>query len=229
MRVRMCGRYGLTKAEPGELDERLRLPVPPNSGPRYNIAPTEEVLVVAAKDGERRTEMMRWGLVASWSTKIEGPLMINARMEDVQQRAAYRRLIPRADRRCLLIADGYYEWLKPEQRGRPRQPFWFTVDGGRVFAFPGLWTPAKVEGEWLHSCSLLTCNPDGNHVAAAIHDRMPVIFADEEQWDAWLSADVDARAALELCGPLAESRLSSRPANPAVNKAGVEGPELLVA
>ena len=101
---------------------------------------------------------MRWGLVPSWATEIKGPLMINARMETVMEKPAYRRLIPRGERRALQLADGYYEWLKPERRGEPRQPFHFQVDGGVPFAFAALWTPAKVEGEWLHSITLLTCD-----------------------------------------------------------------------
>ncbi len=227
----MCGRYGLT---PGidEIDARLRLPVPREAARRYNIAPTEDVLTVIARTGERSAEMMRWDLVPSfWSKPLKGKRpMFNARMEDVLERDAYRRLVPRADRRALLIADGYFEWLKPEKRREPRQPFWFQVDDGAIFAFAGLWTPAKVEGEWLHSCTLLTCPSAPNRVAAAIHDRMPVMLADEDSQTAWLDPSLDAEAALDLCGPLPVSRLSSKAANPAVNKAGTEeGPWLLAA
>lgn len=220
----MCGRYGLTR-DVDELDARLRLPVPREASQRYNIAPTEDVLTVVAPKGERLAEMMRWDLVPSfWSKPLKGkPPMFNARMEDVLRRDAYRRLVPRGDRRALLIADGYYEWLKPEKRGEPRQPFWFQVDAGAIFAFAGLWTPAKVGGQWLHSCTLLTCSSALNRVAAAIHDRMPVILADEDSQVAWLDGSLDARAALELCGPLPASRLSSKAANPAVNKAGTDG------
>jgi putative SOS response-associated peptidase YedK len=174
---------------------------------------------------------MRWGLVPSWATTIEDkPLLINARMETVTSRAAYRRLIPRGARRALQLADGYYEWLKPEKRGEPRQPFHFKVDGGIPFAFAALWTPARVEGRWLHSISLLTCDAAPNRVAAAIHDRMPVILADRESQLAWLDHALGAEEALALCGPLPASRLSAHPANPAVNKVDPdrEGPELLV-
>lgn len=231
----MCGRYTNT-AGPEELNDRFRVPIPTSEGTgRYNIAPTEEVLAVVAGDGsppERRAELMRWGLVPSWATEIKGPLMINARVETVAEKPAYRRLIPRAARRALQLADGYYEWLKPERRGEPRQPFHFQVDGGVPFAFAALWTPAKVEGEWLHSITLLTCDAAPNRVAAAIHDRMPVILADEEAQNAWLDPSVGAEEALALCGTLPEARLSAHPANPAVNKVGddvPEGPELLVA
>ncbi len=228
----MCGRYTNT-AGPEELNDRFHVPFGSTEGThRYNVAPTEEVLAVVAKDGVRRAELMRWGLVPSWSTEIKGPPLINARMETVTEKPAYRRLIPRSERRALQLADGYYEWLKPERRGELRQPFHFRVDGGVPFAFAALWTPAKVQGEWLHSITLLTCDSAPNRVAAAIHDRMPVILADEDAQNAWLDPSVGAEEALALCGPLPEQRLSAHPANPAVNKVGdgvPEGPELLVA
>jgi len=226
----MCGRYTNT-AGVQELNERFKVPFPGEAGThRYNIAPTEEVLTITAPKGERQAELMRWGLIPSWATDAAaGARMINARMETVTSKPAYRRLVPRGARRALQIADGYYEWLKPERKGEPRQPFLFRVDDGAPFAFAALWTPAKAEGEWVHSVALLTCDSAPNRVAAAIHDRMPVILADGDVQDAWLDGDVGAEEALELCGPLPESRLSATPANPALNKPGAaeEGPELL--
>jgi putative SOS response-associated peptidase YedK len=227
----MCGRYTNT-AGPEELNERFRVPIESAEGTRrYNVAPTEQVLTIVAAKGEREAELMRWGLVPSWATEIKPPLMINARIETVTEKPAYRRLIGRGERRALQIADGYYEWLKPEHRSQPRQPFHFQVDRGMPFAFAALWTPAKVTGDWLHSVTLLTCDSAPNPVAAAIHDRMPVILADNEAQRAWLDPSLDAEEALALCGPLPSERLSARPANPAVNNVhtAVEGPELLVA
>jgi putative SOS response-associated peptidase YedK len=226
----MCGRYTNT-AGVQELNERFKVPFPGQEGThRYNIAPTEEVLTVIAPKGEPQAELMRWGLIPSWATDPKiGNRMINARMETVTSKPAYRRLIPRGARRALQIADGYFEWLKAERKGEPRQPFLFRVDGGIPFAFAALWTPAKVEGEWVHSVTLLTCDSAPNRVAAAIHDRMPVILADRDAQEAWLDGGVGAEEALALCGPLPESRLSATPANSALNKPGAveEGPELL--
>ncbi len=229
----MCGRYTNT-AGPEELNDRFRIPITSDAGThRYNIAPTEEVLAITSPKGEPQAELLRWGLIPSWSTDLSaGAKMINARMESVTTKPAYRRLIPRAQRRALQIADGYFEWLKPEKRSEPRQPFFFQVDGGVPFAFAALWTPARVDGEWIHSVALLTCDAAPNRVAAAIHDRMPVILADREAQQAWLDPALGAEEALELCGALAGERLSARPANPAVNRAGepeLEGPELLLA
>lgn len=225
----MCGRYTNTK-RPDELDERFGVPIRVSEGSeRFNIAPTEEVLAIVAPKGERQARLLRWGLIPPWAKDLKGgPKMINARMESVARSPAYRALIPKAERRALQIADGWYEWLKPERRGQPRQPFLFTVDGGEPFAFAALWTPAKVGGEWVQSVALLTCDAAANRIAAAVHDRMPVVLADEDARRAWLDRAVGAEEALQLCGPLPEGRLSATPANPAVNKAGVpEGPELL--
>jgi putative SOS response-associated peptidase YedK len=226
----VCGRYTNT-AGVQELNERFKVPFPGDAGThRYNIAPTEEVLAIVAPKGTPQAELMRWGLIPSWSHDAKaGSKLINARIETVTTKAAYRRLVPRGERRALQVADGYYEWLKPERRGEPRQPFLFRVDDGAPFAFAALWTPAKVDGEWVHSISLLTCDSAPNRVAAAIHDRMPVILAEADAQSAWLDPALDADEALALCGPLAESRLSATPANPALNKPGAaeEGPELL--
>jgi putative SOS response-associated peptidase YedK len=234
----MCGRYTNT-AGPEELNDRFRVPIPTAEGTRrYNIAPTENVLAIVAPKGHPEARVLRWGLIPHWAEDTKGqPLMINARMETVATRPAYRELIPKGSRRALQLADGYFEWLKPEQRSGAsktvvRQPFFFRVDGGVPFAFAALWTPAKVQGTWIESVSLLTCDSAPNAIAAPIHDRMPVILADAAAQRAWLDPALGAEDALALCGALASERLSARAANPAVNKSGeleAEGPELLSA
>jgi putative SOS response-associated peptidase YedK len=228
----MCGRYTNT-AGVQELNDRFRVPITSDAGThRFNIAPTEEVLAIVSPRGEPEARMLRWGLVPSWATDLKGSYkLINARMETVERTPAYRRLIPNASRRALQLADGYFEWLKPERDSGPRQPFFFQVDGGIPFAFAALWTPARVDEEWVQSVSLLTCDASPNGVARAIHDRMPVILADRDAQEAWLDPAVGAEEALSLCGALPAERLSARPANPAVNKPGdaPEGPELLLA
>lgn len=229
----MCGRYTNT-AGVAELNARLHVPIPTAEGTRrYNIAPTERVLAIVAPHGEPEARLLRWGLIPPWASDLKGGAkLINARVETVAQRAPFRALIPKASRRALQVGDGYFEWLAPEhqRRGEPRQPFYFQMDGGATFAFAALWTPAKIAGEWIESVTLLTCEAT-NPVAAAIHDRMPVILADEEVRRAWLDSRLDAQDALSLCQPLAAGRLTARPANPALNRAdpAAEGPELLVA
>lgn len=228
----MCGRYTNT-AGIEELSERFQVPIGSATGTRrYNIAPTEDVLAIVAPKGSPQARILRWGLVPPWAGDLKGAAkLINARIETVTKTAAYRNLIPKGSRRALQIADGYYEWLKPEKRGAQPQPFRFTVDGGVPFAFAALWNPAKIAGEWVASVSLLTCPSEPNPVAAAIHDRMPVILADPDVQRAWLDPAVGADDALALCGPLPSARLAALPASPAVNRPDPdhEGPELLVA
>ena len=227
----VCGRYTNT-AGPEELNDRFKVPISSDAGTRrFNIAPTEEVLAIVAPRGQPEARMLRWGLIPHWANDLKGGAkMINARIETVVSKPAYRDLIPKGSRRALQLADGYFEWLKPEKRSEPRQPFFFQVDGGIPFAFAALWTPAKIDDSWVHSVTLLTCDATPNRIAAPIHDRMPVILADREAQHAWLDPALGAEEALAACAPLPTERLSARAANPAVNKAGVvEGPELLLA
>jgi putative SOS response-associated peptidase YedK len=172
---------------------------------------------------------MRWGLIPPWVKDAKSAYkMINARSETADENAAYRRLLASADRRALLLADGFYEWLRPEDRKQPRVPFRFTLADGAPFAFAGLWTPAKLDGEPVESATMLTTR--ANRLVASVHDRMPVILAGAESELAWLSPALDALAAKALCVPLAAELMRATPANPLVNKAGGdEGPELLLA
>jgi len=227
----VCGRYTNTGG-PEELNDRFRVPITGTAGTRrFNIAPTEEVLAIVAPKGEPEARLLRWGLIPPWAKDLKGAArMINARIESAATTSAYRGLVPKASRRALQLADGYFEWLKPERRGEPRQPFFFQVDAGAPFAFASLWTPAKIEGSWVQSVTLITCASASNRIVAPIHDRMPVILADDEAQRAWLDPALGTDEALALCAPLPAERLSAQAANPAVNKAGVqEGPELLIA
>jgi putative SOS response-associated peptidase YedK len=227
----VCGRYTNT-AGAEELNDRFKVPIASDAGTRrFNIAPTEEVLAIVAPHGEPEARLLRWGLIPHWAKDLKGGAkMINARVETVLTKPAFRELVPKGSRRALQLADGYFEWLKPEKRSEPRQPFFFQVDGGVPFAFAALWTPAKIDGGWIHSVTLLTCDSAPNRIAAPIHDRMPVILADRDAQQAWLDPALGAEEALAVCGALPTERLSARAANPAVNKAGdldAEGPALL--
>jgi putative SOS response-associated peptidase YedK len=229
---RICGRYTNT-AEPDALERRFGVGIPFSEGTRrYNVAPTQAVVaVVRGSDGAPRARAMRWGLLPPWAKDSRiAYKMINARCETVEQKAAYRSLIARADRRALLLADGFYEWLRPEDRRQPRVPFRFTLADGEPFAFAALWTPGTLDGEPIETVTILTTQ--ANALVAPIHDRMPVILAGADAERAWLSEELDALAAKALCVPLEASRMAVRPANPLVNKvaAGIEeGPELLIA
>jgi len=223
----MCGRFTLTAGQRSSLEARFGASLPDGGLERFNVAPTESVLAVCAGPEGR---LLRWGLVPHWARSLkDGARMINARAETVATKAPFSTLVDKADGRCLILADGFFEWLRPEDKRQPRQPFFFTVDGGEPFAFAGLWTRARVEGERVQSATILTTSP--NAVVGRLHNRMPVILPDAEAEAAWLADGVSGAEALALCRPLAEARMSVTPANLAVNKPDPEneGPHLLAA
>jgi len=218
---------------------------PPGMG-RFNVAPTQEILVVRsspepeqAAQGEREARLMRWGLVPRWAKDLKvGYRMINAKAENLTSSKAYGPLVGKFRHRCLIVADGFYEWLRAEDPKQPRQPWRFTVDGGEPFAFAGLCTRKEWEDSedrgyddgWLYSATIVTTTP--NKVVAPVHDRMPAILPSPEAEAAWLDPELSAADAIAMCGPLDPSRMEGAPANPKLNKVGkgtTEGPELLVA
>jgi putative SOS response-associated peptidase YedK len=222
------------------LEKRFGVAVPFSEGTRrYNIAPTETVVaIVLGKDGEPVARPLRWGLIPPWAKDAKiAHKMINARSETADAKPAYRGLIATATRRALLPADGFYEWLRPEDRRQQRIPFRFTLADGSLFAIAGLWTPAYLpaaslgeDGELIATMTILTT--EANATVARLHDRMPVILPDRDSELAWLSPELDGAGAKALCLPLASDRLVAAPASPLLNKASgdaLEGPELLVA
>jgi len=221
----MCGRYTLTTPGGRALAERFDLADPDALDPatlgRFNVCPTEPIAIVA-EDGERIARTVRWGLVPPWARELgKGFQPINARSETAATKPPFAELWQRPERRCLVLADGWYEWLKAETKGADRIPFRYTVDGGAPFAFAGLWGRRRLGSELVHSALILTTT--ANAVCAPVHDRMPCVLAGPEEEAAWLAGESDGQL-----GPLAAERTAVAPANPAVNKAGIEGPELLV-
>ncbi|HWT90166.1 MAG TPA: SOS response-associated peptidase [Solirubrobacterales bacterium] len=258
----MCGRFTVTTKDTKKVADRFEVELekalerreevreeekaPPGLG-RFNVAPTQEVLVVRsspdpeeAKQGEREAKLMRWGLVPVWAKDLKvGYRMINAKKENLMKSRAYSPLVGKFRHRCLIVADGFYEWMKAEDPKQPRQPWRFTVDGGEPFAFAGLctrkeWADPTDRGYdddgYLYTCTLVTTTP--NEVVAPVHNRMPAILSGPEAEAAWLDPELSAEDAVAMCGPLEATRMEGKPANPALNKVGkgmAEGPELLVA
>jgi putative SOS response-associated peptidase YedK len=226
----MCGRYTVT-ADPGALAQRFGIVVPFDEGTRrYNVAPTEQVLaVVRSSGGPPEAKLLRWGLIPFWARDHKiGSKMINARSETADRNGAFRDLLGSASTRALVLADGFYEWLRSEDPRQPRQPFHITVDGGAPFAMAGLWTRARVDGAPVETVTILTTR--ANPLVARLHDRMPVILPDPASEAAWLDPALDQAGAKAMCKPLDAGRMGAVPASPVVNKAGVpeaEGPELL--
>ncbi|HEU4659023.1 MAG TPA: SOS response-associated peptidase [Capillimicrobium sp.] len=201
---------------------------------RFNVAPTQEVLaVIAGKDGERRMGGLRWGLVPFWADDPKiGAKMVNARAETLTTKPAFRDLVARGRSRCLIVADGYYEWLRPEDPKAPRVPMHFSLAGRRPFAFAGLWTWWRPKDDPDGSRRLATCTivtTTANATAARFHDRMPVMLCDPEAHAAWLDPALDAAGVAPLLAPLPDDELRVARANPCVNSHVNDGPECLEA
>ncbi len=209
----MCGRY--TLATPVEtLAEEFDITGPlPEVWPSYNVAPTQQVAVVLAGDGMRRLEMLRWGLIPPWADDPEiGSRMINARSETVAEKPSFRRAFK--ERRCLIPADGFYEWQRTDSG---KQPYYVRKKDGRPFAFAGLWESWKnPEDSEIRSCTILTT--DANELVGGIHHRMPVILP-PENYEVWLDPFFrEADALLPLLEPYPSGDMEAYPVSRFVNK-----------
>jgi putative SOS response-associated peptidase YedK len=179
----MCGRFSLTVGIE-QLQSLFGFGYSENIAPRFNIAPSQQVLTVMEEDGARIGKMMKWGLVPSWANDPKiGWKMINARAETVDEKASFRRALKR--RRCLILADGFYEWKK---EGEKKIPYRFTLQNEQPFAFAGLWETWDKHGETLYTCTIITTK--ANELVGMIHDRMPVILP-QEWHDAWLDPKLE--------------------------------------
>ncbi|HLM30461.1 MAG TPA: SOS response-associated peptidase [Solirubrobacterales bacterium] len=221
----MCGRYTLSNPDPVRL--RARFDILESSEieeqPRYNIAPTDPVVAVRRnEEGARAAGRLRWGLVPGrWAEKKGSRPLINARVEGIERQPAFAESF--RERRCLMPADGFYEWLSDEQGKRP---LWFSRPDGDLFAFAGIWAalPAKGTDDVLHSCALITCPP--NRLMRPIHDRMPVVL-DPALEAKWLDPDADVDELLELLTPPRDDALVAREVNDFVNDVRQDGPDLI--
>ena len=216
----MCGRYIITSPLQAILDMFEVDPVErPNMQPRYNLAPTQVAPVVRrAEDGTRSLALLRWGLIPHWAkdTKI-GARMINARSETVSTMPAFRESYHK--RRCLVVADGFFEWRR---EGRARRPFLIARADGGLMAFAGLWSRWRdPQGADLTTFTILTTK--ANAVVADIHDRMPVILR-ADAYGCWLDPTLDAEAVLR---PVDASALAARPVSDRVNNVRNDDPGIL--
>jgi len=220
----MCGRYTLTT--PGEIiAEIFDLSEPPELAARYNVAPTQEVAAVRVDEpgSERRFVRLRWGLVPHWADDPAiGNRMINARSESVAEKPAFRTSFKK--KRCLVLADGFYEWQKVA--GGKKQPWYFRLAGGDPFAFAGLWASwGKGEGEPIESCTLLTT--DANELVRKVHHRMPVIL-DPADYDLWLDPEVGDRERLEpVLGAFDPAKMIAFPVSTRVNSPAHDDPSVI--
>ena len=214
----MCGRYASSRSAMDlahfEVDDPPETVLPPS----YNIAPTTPVYGVLERDGRRRMAVLRWGLVPSWAKDAKGAArLINARQETVAEKPAFRSAYRR--RRCLLPADGYYEW---KTEGARKQPYYFTDPSGPL-AMAGLyevWRPA--EGEPLWTCTVITTQAADEH--GEIHDRTPLLVP-RPHWSRWLDAGTAEPG--DLLAPATSGVLEAWPVSTAVGNVRNNGPELV--
>ena len=225
----MCGRY--VSATPpdqiaayfGTQEPEVLLP------PSYNVAPTNDVYAVLADGSARHLDAFRWGLIPLWATDPKiGSKMINARSETLAAKSAFKSAFKK--RRCLIPADGFYEWRRnaSDPKKGKKQPFFIRRPDGDPYAFAGLWEVwrgADRDQEPLRSCTIITTNP--NAPMAAVHDRMPVILP-PSTWDLWLDRDTDD---LDLLGrllvPSPPALITMHPVSTQVNNARNDGASLI--
>ncbi|MFB2935990.1 SOS response-associated peptidase [Aerosakkonemataceae cyanobacterium BLCC-F154] len=215
----MCGRYSFTQLAETIADKFQVKEVSPLS-PRYNIAPTQQVatIFVNSETLERQFKMLRWGLIPSWAKDAKmGAKLINARAETVAEKPAFRASFKK--RRCLILADGFYEWHT--ENGK-KQPFYFRLENGEPFAFAGLWSHwEKGEGEPVETCTIITT--EANELMSSIHDRMPVII-DSQDYEKWLDPE---RGKTELLQPYPSEKMIFYPVSTEVNNPKNDRPECI--
>jgi putative SOS response-associated peptidase YedK len=220
----MCGRYTLTNPDPARIRARFGLDdsASLDQEARYNIAPTDPVLAIRRnEDGGREPGRLRWGLVPGRWAERSGPPLINARAETIRRQPAFAESFQ--ERRCLIPADGFYEWGEGESG---RTPVWLSRANGELFAFAGVWAALRARdgsGE-LHSCAIVTCEP--NDLIRPIHDRMPVVLAPQAE-ARWLDPGASEEEAVSFLVPAPNELLVAREVVDAVNDVREDGPHLL--
>jgi putative SOS response-associated peptidase YedK len=221
----MCGRF-VRKTSVAELAQQFLFPEAAPQPPRYNIAPTQVVAAVRAADGSLKRELawLRWGLIPFWADDPKiGNRLINARAETAADKPSFRSSF--RQRRCLVLADGFYEWQKTDGK---KQPHYFHMKDDKPFAFAGLWDhwEGKEDGEVIESCTILTT--DANELLRAYHDRMPVIL-DPAGYDRWLDPATQKPELVQpLLQPYSAEAMAAYPVGLLVNSPRNDSPECLV-
>lgn len=215
----MCGRFTRrVDRKTVAADFGLALDQVPELDPRYNVAPTQDILIVRQRSGAREAALARWGLIPSWANDMKiGYQLINARAETLASKPSFREAFKR--RRCLVVADGFYEWQKTRKQ---KQPYHIRLVDDEPFGFAGLWeTWHAPDGEVVESCTIVTT--DANELVRPLHDRMPVIL-DRSRYAEWLDEKADPTTLGGLLIPFPAGRMSVSPVSTFVNNARNEAP-----
>jgi len=212
----MCGRFTLRR--PAKVDiEGLSSTELFDSAPRYNIAPSQLILAISETDERRVASLYKWGLVPSWSK--DTARIINTRAETLQRKGSFKEAFER--RRCLVPADGFYEWKKS---GKFKQPYFFQLKDESPFMFAGIWDRWGRGESAITSCAIITTTP--NTLLASIHDRMPAMLRAEDQ-DSWLRSNARADELKAMLKPFPAAEMKSFPVSQAVNSPHADDPHLV--
>lgn len=217
----MCGRFTLI-LEPSELQEELNLgDLPSGMQPRYNVAPTQAVATVNDATS-RAVELTRWGLIPSWAKDATiGSRLINARSETLVEKPSFRNAFAR--RRCLVLADGFYEWFHPSGKANKGQPYYFRLSAAEPFAFAGLWDLWRSpEGEPIQTCTIITC--PANDLVSRYHERMPVILDASQIWG-WMDPSAALPALQDMLQPYPAEKMTAWPVSGKINNPGYDAPD----
>lgn len=220
-RGKMCGRF--TQRQPAaRLKKEFSVEEVPEVEARYNIAPTQTILGVRQTSDGREMSFLKWGLIPSWAKDSSmGAKLINARSETVTEKPSFREAFKR--RRCIIPADGFYEW---QITGGRKRPFFFRMRNDRPFGFAGLWDKWKNEdGKIIESCTIITT--EANEVLGTVHDRMPVILAPED-YELWLDDDFrKGSLRQELLRPYPAAEMESYAVSASINSPHSQGAKLI--
>lgn len=212
----MCGRFALA-VTPEELANHFNLKRKVTTVPRYNIAPSQQVVIIRARAREYTTAAVRWGLIPHWAKDEKvGYKLINARVESIQEKPAFREAFNH--RRCLVPAIGFYEW---KQDGNRKQPYFVKMKNGSLFAMAGIWESwLSPEGQKIESCAIITTA--ANTIVAKLHDRMPVILP-KDCYGLWLDSNREGFSFPEYMRPYDPFKMTAYPVSSMVNNVKNEG------
>lgn len=220
----MCGRFTLT-VDPGELQDQFgNYTFPSNFSPRFNVAPSQPILAIP-NDGESTAYFFTWGLIPMWAKDPAiGNRLINARAETLAEKPSFRGSLKY--KRCLILADGFYEWKSTGSR-KTKIPYFIHMKDRKPFAFAGLWDAwNSPDGSLIKSCTIITTEP--NDLVALVHNRMPVILHPRD-YDKWLDPSPQTPENVKpLLQPFPAEAMSAYPVSTRVNKADHDAPELVV-
>ena len=223
----MCGRFTII-SEPVayqlEFDIKIDNTIKNIWKRRYNVAPSQSIPVVHNAP-EHDLRLMRWGLIPNWSNNRSGKIsLINVRAETIREKIYFKRLVEQG-KRCLILADGFYEWQDPERKGMPKTPFYFKLKSGKPFVFAGIWEENRTaDAQLAQACAIITCPP--NSLVSPVHNRMPVML-DAPDGKEWLGQNPTEQL-LALLKPYPAETMQAYPVSRMINSPQTDDPACIL-